>query len=99
MPSLDNVKILLGITDNSQDALLNLYLSRATNFVKNYCNIDEIPSSLDEVIEDIAVIRYRLHGVEGVKSETKGSLSETYIESLPTNVINQLNCHRRVIFR
>lgn len=99
MPSLDNVKILLGITDNSQDALLNLYLSRATNFVKNYCNIDEIPSSLDEVIEDIAVIRYRLHGVEGVKSETKGSLSETYIESLPTDVINQLNCHRRVIFR
>jgi hypothetical protein len=99
MPSIDNVKILLGISDNSQDVLLNLYLSRATNFVKNYCNIEEIPSSLDEIIEDIAVIRYRLHGVEGVKSETKGSLSETYIESLPADIINQLNCHRRVIFR
>jgi hypothetical protein len=96
MPSLDNVKFLLGITDNSQDALLNLYLSRATNFVKNYCNIDEIPSSLDDVIEDIAVIRYRLHGVEGMKSETKGSLSESYIDSLPADIINQLNCHRKV---
>jgi hypothetical protein len=94
MPSLDNVKILLGISDNSQDALLNLYLSRATNFVKNYCNIDEIPSSLDDVIEDIAVIRYRLHGVEGVKSESKGSLSESYIDSLPADIISQLNSHQ-----
>jgi hypothetical protein len=96
MASLENVKILLGITDNSKDNMLNLYLSRATSFVKNYCNIDEIPIELDEVIEDIAVYRYRMNGVENVKAESKGSLSETYRDSLPDDIIAQLNRYRRV---
>jgi hypothetical protein len=96
MASLENVKILLGITDNSKDNMLNLYLSRATSFVKNYCNIDEIPVELDEVIEDIAVYRYRMNGVENLQSESKGSLSETYRDSLPDDIIAQLNRYRRV---
>ncbi|KYD30054.1 phage head-tail connector protein [Geobacillus sp. B4113_201601] len=96
MASLDNVKTLLGISDTSRDSLLNIYLSRATSFVKNYCNIDEIPIELDEVIEDIAVYRYRMNGVENVKAESKGSLSETYRDSLPDDIIAQLNRYRRV---
>jgi hypothetical protein len=99
MPSLDNIKTLLGISDNTQDNLLNLYLTRATSFVKNYCNIDEIPPALDEVIEDIAVFRYRMNGVENIKSESKGELSETYRDSLPQDILSQLNRYRRVIFR
>lgn len=99
MASLENVKILLGITDNSQDDLLNLYISRAEQFVKTYCNIEEIPAELDSVIEDIAVFRYRMNGVENIKSETKGSLSETYRDSLPDDILSQLSRYRRVIFR
>lgn len=96
MPSLDNIKTLLSISDNTKDNLLNLYLTRAEKFVKNYCNIDEIPVELDEVIEDIAVYRYRMNGVENVKAESKGSLSETYRESLPDDILTQLNRYRRV---
>ena len=99
MASLENVKTLLGISDNTQDNLLNLYLTRATSFVKNYCNIEEIPIGLDEVIEDIAVYRYRMNGVENVKAESKGSLSETYRDSLPDDILSQLSRYRRVIFR
>uniref|UniRef100_UPI0009EEB406 phage head-tail connector protein n=1 Tax=Geobacillus thermoleovorans TaxID=33941 RepID=UPI0009EEB406 len=76
--------------------MLNLYLTRATSFVKNYCNIDVIPAELNEVIEDIAVYRYRMNGVENVKAESKGSLSETYRDSLPDDIIAQLNRYRRV---
>lgn len=96
MSSIDNVKTLLGISDTSSDSLLNLYLSRAEKFVKNYCNIDEIPLELDEVIEDIVVFRYRMNGVENMKSETKGSLSESYRESLPDDILTQLNRFRKV---
>ncbi|MBW7649791.1 head-tail connector protein [Anoxybacillus sp. ST4] len=98
MASLENVKTLLGISDTSQDTLINLYLTRATSFVKNYCNIEEIPIELDEVIEDIAVYRYRMKGVENVKAESKGSLSETYRDSLPDDIIAQLNQYRKVKF-
>ena len=99
MASLENVKTLLGISDTSQDSLLNLYILRAEQFVKTYCNIEEIPTELDHVIEDIAVFRYRMNGVENIKSETKGSLSETYRDSLPDDIIAVLNRYRRVIFR
>jgi hypothetical protein len=94
--SLDNVKVLLeiDILDVSEDDLLNLYISRSTNYVKNYCNLVDIPPELDEVIEDIAVIRYRNKGVENIKSEGKGSLSESYIDSLPEDIVDQLNQHR-----
>lgn len=98
MASIENVKILLGINDTSQDTLLNLYLSRATNFVKNYCNVDEITPSLDEIVEDIAVYLYRNRGVENIKSESKGSLSETYRDSLPDDIIAVLNRYRKVKF-
>jgi hypothetical protein len=94
------VKILLGIdvNDTSQDNVLNLYLSRATNFVLNYCNLEEIPVGLDSVVEDIAILKYRLKGVEGIKSEGKGSLSESYIDSLPLDIIRELNRYRRIEF-
>jgi hypothetical protein len=100
MPTLKNVKILLGIdvNDTSQDNVLNLYLSRATNFVLNYCNLEEIPVGLDSVVEDIAILKYRLKGVEGIKSEGKGSLSESYIDSLPLDIIRELNRYRRIEF-
>jgi hypothetical protein len=98
LASLDNVKILLGITDTSQDALLNLYLSRATNFVKNYCNVDEIPLALDEVVEDIAVVLYRKKGVENIQEEKKGSLWERQIDFLPKEIVSQLDAYRRVKF-
>jgi Phage gp6-like head-tail connector protein len=96
--SLENVRILLGLDylESKQEDLINLYLSRATNFVKSYCKVTEIPLDLETVIEDIAVIKFRLHGVEGVKSEGKGSISETYIESLPADIINQLNTYRSI---
>lgn len=99
MPSLDNVKLLLEVNDAKQDAVINLYLSRAENFVMNYCGISEIPNGLQDVVEDIAVIKYRLRGVEGVSSESKGSLSEAYISGIPNDLINQLNTYKKRVIK
>jgi hypothetical protein len=98
---LDNVRILLekAYIEPEEEDLINLYISRATNFVLSYCNVDETTPSLDEIIEDITVLKYRLKGVEGIKTESKGSLSETYIESLPADIINSLNQHKRLRFQ
>ncbi|MEC1726924.1 phage head-tail connector protein [Schinkia azotoformans] len=98
MASLENVKLILDINDTSKDSILNLYIARSTNFVKNYCNIIEIPESLNGVIEDITVFYYRNKGVENIQSEGKGSLSESYIKSLPVDIISELNNFARVKF-
>ncbi|WP_243356875.1 phage head-tail connector protein [Bacillus litorisediminis] len=93
--SANNILKLLGLpTDQNNLDIINLYLSRAINFVLNYCGITEIPTQLIEVVEDIVIIKYRLKGVEGQKSEEKGSLVETFIDSLPLDIINQLNRYR-----
>lgn len=102
MSNLENVKALLEIDDNTEDTILNVYINRATQFAKNHCNIPDeetIPAGLNGVIEDIAILKYRLKGVEGIKSEGKGSLSESYIEDLPPYIKAELNKFRRIVLK
>lgn len=101
MAILDNVKTLLEITDSGKDTLLNLYISRATDYIQGYCKLDDsasIPSSLNSVIEEMAIFQYRQKGVENIQSESKGSLSESYIVEYPPNIMNRLNPHCQVKF-
>lgn len=95
---ITNVADILEIDRVDNESMVRRYVNRAINYVKNYCNITEIPESLYETVEDIAVFRYRAKGVENIKSEGKGSLSESYMESLPLDIIKQLNTHRKVRF-
>jgi len=102
MSNLENVKALLEIDDTSKDSILNVYINRATQYAKNHCNIpneESVPSGLNGVIEDIAILKYRLKGVEGIKSEGKGSLSESYIEDLPPYTKAELSKFRRIVLK
>lgn len=80
---LDLMKDLLGISleDTSKDTILNHYLSKAQLAIKNYCNIDTIPESLNSVVVDLAIFYYRNKDQEGIKQQTQGSRSQTYSES------------------
>lgn len=101
MATLDNVKILIGIDsiDDSQDALLNLYITRSTDFILNYCNIADvtsIPATLNSVLEDIVVLKYQKKGTEGLTAEALGAHSVSFLDGLPADLTSQLNQHRRV---
>ncbi|ARJ76163.1 MULTISPECIES: phage head-tail connector protein [Bacillus] len=93
MDQLANLKLFLDIADDSEDALLELYLKKARRFVINYCEINEndIPDNLLGVIEDIAVFKYRLKGVEATKAETRGGISESYYDKLPDDIKLELD--------
>jgi Phage gp6-like head-tail connector protein len=93
--AIENIKTILEIND---DAIVTLYLSRAIRFVKGYCNVTEVPVDLYDLLEDLAVYFYRRKGVENIKSEGKGSLSESYRDGLPDDYIQSLNQHRRMKF-
>lgn len=98
MSQLQNVKLILDLSDTTEDGVLSLYLSRAANFVLSYCNVEDLTPPLEEIVEDIAVYSYRNKGIENVKSETKGSLGESYHERLPDDYYSRLNRHRRMKF-
>lgn len=44
---LPNIKLLLGITDDNSDEILQLYISIMEREILNYCNIRELPPALN----------------------------------------------------
>ena len=66
---LDNIKILLSLEDGSQDEILAILLTNASNMICVYLGLDDLPSTLEFVAEDMAVMKYRKLGAEGVRQE------------------------------
>lgn len=66
---LDKLKLLLGIKDDSKDAILEFTLDRVEEIIKNYCNITEIPEELNTTVLSMAMELYRL---ENFGSEEEG---------------------------
>lgn len=50
MNILNTVKALLKISDDTQDALLTLYIDMATQDALNYTNLNKLPAELDFTI-------------------------------------------------
>lgn len=76
--TLDNVKLVLSITDDRQDDLLTILLTNAINTVCLYINVEQIPKQLEFVAEQMCVARYRKLGAEGITTEKIDVLSTTY---------------------
>lgn len=89
--TLDNIKVLLSLTeDNSQDEILAILLLNASRMICVYLGIEELPTTLEFVAEDMAVMKYRKLGAEGVRQEKIDVLSTTYI-------INDLNPFKDIL--
>ena len=49
---LENIKLLLNITDDKLDNMILLYISKVETMVIDYCNVNELCSGLESFIED-----------------------------------------------
>lgn len=77
---LEKMKLLLGITGNEKDGLLQFVLDTVTDMVKNYCHmsIDEAtPAQLENVVVRMAVDMWR---AEGYGNETNGNAEVTSVK-------------------
>ena len=52
---LENIKLLLNITDDKHDNIILLYLSKVETMVIDYCNVNELCLGLQCFIEDKVV--------------------------------------------
>lgn len=96
---LENIKLVLGITDNSKDSLIQYYINSYQNIILAYCNILELPVQLESVIERLIISK--MSGNDGtIKSETIGDYRVDYntSEEELTPYIKILNRFRRVKF-
>ena len=49
---LENIKLLLNITDDKYDSKILLYISKLEILVLDYCNVKELSKGLESFIED-----------------------------------------------
>ena len=52
---LENIKLMLNITDDKHDNLILLYLAKVETMVVDYCNVNELTEGLESFIEDKVV--------------------------------------------
>lgn len=72
---LSTVKILLGISDESVDIILRVYLSMTKNSILSYCNIKELPSALDFTLCQMTADVYRENVSKNKVGSVVGSVS------------------------
>ena len=52
---LENIKLLLNITDDKHDNIISLYLDKISTIVLDYCNVNELSKGLESFVEDKVV--------------------------------------------
>ena len=80
---LENIKLLLNITDNKHDNIILLYLDKISTIVLDYCNVNELSKGLESFIEDkvVSIMKPTITGGTQNTGEIKSiSRGDTRIE-------------------
>lgn len=67
---LDNLKLMLGIADTSQDKRLLWIISATTARLKMLLGDVDPPESMDYIIEEVSIARFNRIGSEGMSSQS-----------------------------
>lgn len=93
---LTKIKLLLGISGTSKDALLDQLIDNAEEFAVNFTNNPEALGHLSGAITLMVLHDYNRIGSEGVASENYSGASFTYLSEYPEGIMKQLRQYRKV---
>ena len=81
---LENIKLLLNITDEKHDNMILLYISKVSTMIVDYCNVNELTEGLESFIEDkvVSIMKPLVTGgtqnTGEIKSITRGDTKIEY---------------------
>lgn len=88
---LDDIKLLLGISDDEQEALLELLINESENRILAVLNqyasqnetaeLDSIPAKFDYIIRDVTIKRFNKINSEGTTSDSEEGRSFNWEKS------------------
>lgn len=84
MTELEKLKLLLGEKDASKDDVLSFTLENVHDLIRNYCNIPEVPSALENTAVRMAADLFRSEGYgnaaapQTAKSVSRGDVTISY---------------------
>ena len=94
MSVVNEVKVLLDISDDLQDNLLLQIENQVENHFKAYANVEVVEEKYNFIIVDVVIKRFNRLGAEGMKSQNIQGASSTYDydDFKPyDNIINKLH--------
>ncbi len=96
MSQIEKLKIRLGITDTSQDSLLQLILDEIEQQILAYTNRDKLLPTMENMQIKMAIIEYNKQGSEGMNSTSQGGVSQSWIDGYPKDIQDTLTTFRRL---
>lgn len=93
---LENIKLLLGIKNDSKDVLLQLLIQQAEDEAKDYTHREEV-CELQSTIEKMVVYNYNRLGTEGLNSESYSGMSYNYTSDYPEQILKMLKRYRKIV--
>lgn len=87
---LENIKMLLDITDTSQDDIINYYISALQKRIVNICELSSFPDELSDLIIDIVVKKMKNDILEDLDSVKIGD-TNIKVKSNSKTIIDYLN--------
>ena len=104
---LENIKLILNITDDKHDNMILLYLSKVESMVLDYCNVNELSRGLESFIEDkvVSIMKPTITGgtqnTGEIKSISRGDTKIEYNvgEAIQTssNSVNLTDSDRKIL--
>lgn len=94
---LTQVKLLLGITDTSKDALLNYLIDTCSEEAADFCNLPEFDDRLERIVVQMVIVRYNRIGTEGVSGQSFSGVNESFVEGYPLDIMNSLRRYRKIV--
>lgn len=88
---LEDIKVLLGITGEDKDELLELLIKQATNFAKVYTGFESLTPALKTCISKMVIFDYNRLGTEGLDSESYSGTSYNYSADYPESITKILD--------
>ena len=76
---IDDVRVLLGLTDESQDSLLSIYERQAKQKILNRLGINRFPSQFNYIVVEYMVYKFRKRGTEDASMIKEDVLSKSLL--------------------
>lgn len=93
---LEEIKLLLNITDESKDALLAKLIENAEEYITNYTNNEDALDHLQGTLTVMVIYDYNRLGTEGLASESYSGASFSYTSGYSADIMTQLKKYRKV---
>mgnify|MGYP000941836558 FL=1 len=76
---IDDVRVLLGLTDDSQDSLLSIYEKQAKQKIINRLGVAKFPNQFNYIIVEYMVYKFRKRGTEDASMVKEDVLSKNIL--------------------